>query len=79
MLPIAQGCSTGLFEVNDSLCQFSHVYAARSIVEPKQEEVPLRLVNLSYNTVTLGLNVNIGKVISIRNIATLLTSDNKST
>ena len=71
LLPIGPGCSIGLFEVNDSLYQSSHVYAARSIVRPEQGEIPVTLVNPGYDTVTMEPNVNIGTVTSVTYIATM--------
>ena len=76
MLPIGPGCSTGLFEMNESLCQSSHVYAARSIVMPEQGEIPVRLVNPGYDTVTIEPSVNIGRVTSVTDIATMQLEHN---
>ena len=70
MLPMGPGCSTGLFEVNESLCQSSHVYAARSIVRPEQGEIPVRLVNPGSKSVTIEPGVKIGTVTSVTDIAT---------
>jgi len=64
MLPIGPGCSTGLFEVNESLCHSLHVYAAKSIDRPEQGEISVRLVNPGYNSVTLEPNAKIGTVTS---------------
>ena len=68
MLPIGPGCSTGLFEMNDSLYQSSNVYAARSLVQPQQGEIPVRLVNPSMEVVTLEPKTTIGKVTSITDV-----------
>ena len=76
MLPIGPGCSTGLFEVNELLCQSSHVYAARSIDRPEQGEIPVRLVNPSYDTITIELNVSTGRVTSVTEIATMQLDHN---
>ena len=78
MLPIGPGCSTGLFEVNESLCQSSHVYAARSIVRPERGEIPVRLVNPGYNSVTLEPNAKIGTVTSMTDIATKTAESNNN-
>ena len=78
MLPIGPGCSTGLFEVNESLCQSSHVYAARSIVRPERGEIPVRLVNPGYNSVTLEPNAKIGTVTSMADIATKTAESNNN-
>ena len=78
MLPIGPRCSTGLFEVDESLCQSSHVYAARSIIRPEQGEIPVRLVNPGYKSVTLEPNAKIGTVTSITDIATKTVDHNSS-
>ena len=80
MLPIGPGCLTGLFEMNDSLYQFSNVYAARSLVQPQLGEIPVRLVNPGLHVVTLEPNTKIGEVTSINYLMTtsLVKQDNSS-
>ena len=80
LLPIGPGCSTGLFEMNDSLYQSSNVYAARSLVQPQRGEIPVRLVNPSMEVVTLEPKTTIGKVTSITDVGTtsLVSQDNSS-
>ena len=80
MLPIGPGCSTGLFEMNDSLYQSSNVYAARSLVQPQQGEIPVRLVNPNMEVVTLEPKTTIGKVTSITDVGTTssVSQDNSS-
>eukprot|EP00795_Rhopilema_esculentum_P009287 gene9287-16984_t len=80
MLPIGPGCSTGLFEMNDSLYQSSNVYAARSLVQPQRGEIPVKLVNPGLVAVTLEPNTNIGEVTSIIYSAhtSLVCKDNSS-
>ena len=79
MLPIGPGCSTGLFEMNDSLYQSSNVYAARSLVQPQRGEIPFKLVNPGLHAITLEPNTKIGEVTSITYSATTsLVSQNNS-
>ena len=80
MLSIGPGCSTGLFEMADSLYQFSNVYAARSLVQPQRGEIPVRLVNPSMQVVTLEPKTRIGKVTSTTGVGstTLISQDNSS-
>ena len=78
MLPIGPGCSTGLFEVNESLCHSSHVYAARSIVRQERGEIPVRLVNPGYNSVTLEPNAKIVTVMSMTDIVTKTVESNNN-
>ena len=64
--------------MDESLCQSSHVYAARSIIRPEQGEIPVRLVNPGYKSVTLEPNAKIGTVTSITDIATKTVDHNSS-
>ena len=57
-------------------CHSSHVYAARSIFRPEQGEIPVRLVNPGYNSVTLEPNAKIVAVTSMTNIATETVESN---
>ena len=80
MLPIGPGCSTGLFEMADTLYQSSNVYAARSLVQPQRGKIPVRLVNPSMQVATLEPKTTIGKVTSTTGVAstTLISQDNSS-
>ena len=79
MLPIGPGCSTGLFEMNDSLYQSSNIYAARSLVQPQRGEIPVRLVNPSMGVIALEPKTTIGTVTSITDVGTTsLVSENDS-
>ena len=80
MLLIGPGCSTGLFDMADSLYQFLNVYGARSLVQPQQGEIPVRLVNPSMQVVTLEPKTRIGKVTSTTGVGsmTLISQDNSS-
>jgi len=71
LLPIGTGCSIGLIEVDGLLYLSSNIYAARSIIRAEPEEIPVRLVNPSYNTATLDPSVKIGTVMSITDVATV--------
>ena len=71
MLPIGPGCSIGLFELADSLYQSLNFYAVRSLVQPQQGEVPVRLVNPSMHIVTLEPRTMIGKVTSTTGVGSM--------
>eukprot|EP00795_Rhopilema_esculentum_P010167 gene10167-18835_t len=62
VLPISPECPIGLFEMNDSLCQSSNIYAARSLVQPQQGEIPARLVNPNTHVAILEPETMIGRV-----------------
>ena len=59
-------------------CHSSHDYAARSIFRPEQGEIPVRLVNPGYNSVTLEPNAKIGTVTSMTDIATETVDSNNN-